>query len=111
MSEPSIFTFGVAKYVYASAYDDVKSENEKLKAEIAGLEQDFEESSEITNRQAHEIIRLRDKVEALMSILKKYGKHLDDETCFCRTYVNSSYECTCGFEHSQLTVKGASDEM
>ena len=37
MSEPSIFTFGVAKYVYASAYDDVKSENEKLKAEIAEL--------------------------------------------------------------------------
>jgi len=37
MSNPDIFTFGVAKYVYASAYDVVKAENAQLKAEVAEL--------------------------------------------------------------------------
>ena len=34
-NKPEIFTFGIAKYVYASAYDLLETENKRLKKDVA----------------------------------------------------------------------------
>ena len=34
MSKPQIHTFGVAKYVYAAAYDQIEAERDALKATL-----------------------------------------------------------------------------
>ena len=36
MSKPEIHTFGIAKYVYASAYDQLEAEVERVRDELAG---------------------------------------------------------------------------
>ena len=34
----------------------------------------------------------------LREALKKYGRHLNDENQFCRSYMHSAYKCDCGFD-------------
>ena len=68
MSKPQVYTFGVAKYVYAAAYDEMESENAAL--------------AEIYDTQAGRIAELEAESGEYFSrleVLKDECKSLNDE--------------------------------
>ena len=52
---------------------------------------DYETLDQKLNAEILENKRLREALE-------KYGRHLNDENQFCRSYMHSAYKCDCGFD-------------
>ena len=53
MNKPQVHTFGLAKYVYASAYDQIEADNAKLRETLRDV-------TELTNRLISKVRRFKE---------------------------------------------------
>ena len=62
MSKPLTHTFGSAKYVYASAYDQIEADNDKLRGDLRHKTLQWEGVKDMLAQRTEENAKLREQL-------------------------------------------------